>query len=565
MYRKIIIVTLLIILVGCGEQPESNTIAEDNETTVLTGEYDDIDVLTVGGRSISGTLLAFALEPLGGDSLQVNQKLDGLINRMLILQDAYNRGLDSTRDMELYYYERETEKLQDHWMQWILDQKVTLSPDTVEEYYSQMGTMLIYTAITVGDRALSDSLRHLILNGDNMRDLAEEYSINPREAFNRGVLGPVDSREPIAGDYMLLQGLETGELSPIDSSRSGWRFLRIDSTYQEAPPPLDEIRDLITARILGVQKVEYKTILFDSLRTVNNFQIVDGMPELISSHFPRNSRNYEPFTSDQEDMAAYTFTGGERTLYYFVENIRILPPIESTQPDDPAWIKEYSLLLGLNDIMAMEARKLGMDTLPDIVAYVERRFSNQLLDVYYAEVIEPRLIPTDEQLWEIYETEQDLLIVPEERVFKVVCAVGEEQLYLLDRVMASGDDPFSVAEELTIVPSILAPGELVITRPMTASSIPPPWDDVLFSAEMNVAFTCSIEAERVMLFELTEIVPEYVAAFNESQDKLLTIYRSLAEEEVVSGLVDSLSSIYHIEIDRGFVDRFIYTESIDQP
>ncbi len=566
MVRQIAVFTLLIMLIGCGEQSESNTAAEINDTPALAVEYNDCVVLTVGDKSFVGALLAPSLERLHGDSLLVNLKLEGIINRTLILQDAHERGLHSTSEMEICSNEWEREKLQNEWLVLILDQKVQLHPDTVEEYYSRMGTMLIYTAITVGDRALSDSLRQLILNGENMGDLAEEYSIIPREAFNRGVLGPVDSIEPVAGDYMLLLGLETGELSPIDSSGSGWRFLRIDSTYQETPAPFDEIKDMIAARILGMLKMEYKEEFFDSLRTANNFQIVEGMPELISSHFHQNSRDYEPFTSDQENMVAYTFTGGERTLYSLVENIRNLPPMSSSTPDDPAWIMEHSWFLGLNDIMVMEAKKLGMDTLPDIVAYVEQRFSNRLLDVYYAEVIEPRLIPVDERLWEIYEAEKDSLIIPEERVFKVVCAVGEEQLGLLERVIESGGDPFSMTEELTAVPSILAPGESVITRPITASSVPPPWDEMLFNAEMHEAFTCSIEAERVMLFELTEIRPERIATFDESQDQLLAIFRSMKEEEVISGLVDSLGSIYHIEVDRGFVDRFIYADSssIDQ-
>ena len=116
-------------------------------------------------------------------------------------------------------------------------------------------------------------------------------------------------------------------------------------------------------------------------------------------------------------------------------------------------------------------------------------------------------------------------------------------------------------EELTTIPSLLAPGETIITRPISESEIPSPWGGMLFSAEMHVTFTCSVEVERVLLFELTEIKPEHIATFSESQDQLLTIFRALEEEEVISGLVDSLSSVYHIEIDWDFVDRFIYADS----
>ncbi len=567
MLRKITVLTLLIVLHGCGNQPENNTDAVVNDEAGLTGEYADRVVLTVGDRNIVGALLVPVFEQYQGDSLMVNLKLSSLINRMLILQDAHDRGFDVTREMELFYYERQREKLQNDWLVWILDQKVELPPDTVEEYYSQMGTMLIYSAITVSDRALCDSLRQLVINGENMSDLALEYSTIPGEVATGGVLGPVDMMEALPWDYMLFQGLETGELSSLDSSRSGWRFLRIDSTYQDSVLPFEEIKDMIAGRILGRLKMVYKEELFDSLRTVNNLQITEGITELIASHFPENSQNYEPFSTEQENMIAFRFTGGERTLYSLVENIRNLPRMSSNTPDDPEWIREYISLLGLYDILAMEAKKLSMDTLPETVSYMDQRFGNQVLDYYYAEVIEPRLIPSEERLLDIYETVQDSLIIQEERVFKTISAVGEEQLDLLERVIESGGDPFSMIEELTIVQSILAPGESVLTIPMSVSDVPPPWNDILFSSEMHESFACSVSVDMVLLFELMEIRPERMATFDESQDRLLPLFRSMKEEEVISGLVDSLSSVYHTEIDRGFVDSFIYSDSLstDQP
>jgi hypothetical protein len=561
MIRQIAGFALLIVLFGCGEQPQSNNTTEINGAVDLAMEYDDCVVLTVGDKTFTGALLAPGLARLDGDSLMVHLKMESHINRSLIMQDAYERGFASTPEMEFSFEEWERDKLQNTWLIQILDQKVQLPQDTVEQYYSQMGTMLIYSAITVRDSAQCDSLRQLVQGGADMGDLAEEHSIIPFGTTGRGVHGPVDLMGISQVDNTLIKELDTGELSSVDSSGQGWRFLRIDSTFQDTLPPFEDIREAIASRILGSLKLVYKEELFDSMRTLNNLQIVDGIPELIASHFSPNNRDYEPFTSEQEDMAAYTFTDGDRTLYSLVENIRKLPPMSSYAPDDPGWIRDYSWLLGLNDIMVMEARKLRMDTLPDVVSYMDQRFGNHVLDFYYSEVIEPRLIPTEEDLLEIYEAEQDSFIIPEGRVFNTISAVGEEQLDLLERLLESGDDPFSMLEELSPVTGILAPGESIITRSMTASEIPPPWNDMLFSAEMHTTFTCSVDAGRVMVFELIEISPERIATFSESQDQLRTIFRALEEEEVISGLVDSLSSVYHIEVDWEFVDRFIYADS----
>ena len=561
MVRQIAGLTLLIILFGCGEQPEGNSTHEINGAVDLAIEYDESVVLTVGDKTFDANILAPVLNRLNGDSVLVYLKIESLINRSLIMQDAYERGFASTSAMEFSFTEWEMEKLRNVWLTWILDQKVQLPPDTIEQYYSQMGTILIYSEIVVPDSVQCDSLRQLVQGGADMGDLAEEHSIIPYGVSGRGVHLPVDMMEVYHQDYPLIQNLENGELSSIDLSDYGWRFLRVDSTYQDTIPSFEDLRDVISAKITGRLKLLYQEDLFDSLRIVNNLQIAVGISDLISSHFSQDDRDYEPFSAEQENMVAYTFTDGERTLHSLVENIRQLPPMSSYSPDDPGWIREHCLLLGLYDIMAMEAKKLSMDTLPDVVSYLDQRFGNHVLDFYYSEVIEPRLIPTEEKLLEIYETERDSFIVPEGRVFNTVCAAGEEQLDLLDQLLESGDDPFSMIDQFTPVTSILAPGEPIVTRVMTAGEIPPPWDDMLFSSEMYLAFTCSIGAERVMLFELTEIIPEHIATFSESQDQVMTIFLAMEEEEIISVLVDSLGSVYHIDVDWGFVDRFIFADS----
>ncbi|MCK5117069.1 MAG: hypothetical protein KAR44_10745 [Candidatus Aegiribacteria sp.] len=560
MVRKITVIVSLIILIGCGEQPQIDITAESDGAVDFTAEYNDLAVLTIGDKTFDGATLAPVLNRLNGDSLLVHVKIESMINRSLIMQDARERGFDSTPEMELSFELWERDKLLNIWLIQILDQRVQLPPDTIEQYYSQMGTMMMYSEIIVIDSVQCDSLRQLVLSGVEMGDLAEEFSIIPYGASSRGVYGPVDMMEVYYEDYDLFQSLETGELSSVDVSSYGWRFLRIDSTYTDTIPPFVDLRDVIASKIIGRLKLVYKEELFDSLRTVNNLQIIEGVPELISSHFSQERQDYEPFTSEQENMVAYTFTDGERTLQSLVENIRKLPRMTSA-PDDPEWIRETALVLGLNDIMAMEALKLGMDTLPDVVSYMDQRFGNHVLDFYYAEVIEPRLIPNEGELLEIYEAERDSFIVPEGRVFNTIGATGEEQLDLLEQVLESDDDPFSMIEEFTPVTSILAPGESTVTRSITASEIPPPWDEMLFSSEMHVTFTCSVEAERVLVFELTEISPERIATFSESRDQVQAIFLAKDEEEVISGLVDSLSSVYHIEVDWGFVDRFIYADS----
>lgn len=546
MHRALLISILFLAMAGCGEGPS------------VADAPADRTVLEVEGITVSAGRLAPVLESVRGDSASVETAVVNLVNRYLILADARSRGLDGTRSFQLYAYEREREKLQALWLEHVLAQKVVLPPDTVEEHYSRMGTMLVYTAISVRERDSAESIRRMVLEGADMNLLAEEHSINPIERARQGRVGPVDSMEVRAEDLEVLAGLETGGISPLDSLVGAWRFLRLDSVYQDTVPPLPEVRDFIEARIAGRLRMAYKDVLLDSLRQVHHLEIDEGAPDLIASHFVPGSMEYSPFTPEEEEMTAYTYDGGGRTIYQLAENIRNLPPVEGTDPSDPSWVKGYCRLLGVYDIMGMRAREEGMDTLPEVTEYLDNRLSGHLLDIYYAEVIQPRLEPDEEEMMQVYEEYKDSLVVPEIRVFRVISASGDDQLDLLSSTIGEGGDPFRLTDDLTLVESLLAPGESNLTRGMYASEIPRPYSERLFNAELNETVLCSIAVDRVMVFEPVDIQPPRPATFEESHDEIAAMLRVQKEEEVVSGLVDSLASVYHIEIDRDFVEGYIH-------
>lgn len=550
MLRNCTLFALFLLVAGCGGSSTEESTAEDYRV-----------VLEVEDETVTAGELAGMLESFRGDSMMVERRVNNLVNRLLILEDARNRGLDTTREFDLYAWEREREKIQTVWLEWILDRKVALPPDTVENFYSRMGENVLYTVISVDDRALSDSLRQLVMQGEDMNLLAEEYTNNRIEAARQGVVGPLDRMQVAPVDARLMEGMQPGEVSPMDSSRKGWTFLRVDSLFQYTPPPLDEIRDVLGGRIRSRMQMEYKEVLFDSLRTFYDLRMEEGIPRLMASHFPEGSQEYEPFTSEEEEMQAYSYEGGGRTVYQLAENIRNLPSAPETDPSDPHWIERYAGLIGLYDILAVEARKQGMDTLPETTNYLRKRLNDHLLDIYYAEVIEPRLEPGEEEMLEVFQVHRDSLVVPETRVFRVVNAMGEQQLQLLDSIMSRGMEPFGLAEEFTPVPSLLAPGEETLTRQIYSSEIPQPYRDIMFEADLEETVTCSVSAERVLVLKPLEINPERPATFEESRDEIAAMLRMEKEEEVLSALVDSLASVYHIEVDRDFIEGFIRVDA----
>lgn len=540
MFRMLLTVTALLVLSGCGEAPADPDAA-----------------ITIADESISYAELEELLSVFQGDSARIETVVENLINSRMVLIDARNRGLDTLPEIQRYMYEREREQLQGIWLARILEEKVVLPPDTVREFYDQLGTMVVYTVMNVQDSILCDSLRQLALNGTDLGDLVEEYTTIPYDVHIRGSIGPVDRMRMSQGDRELIADLEQGSISMPGLFASGWRFLRVDSMYLEEVEPFEEISEFIGQYILSHLREEYKQVLEDSMRTSLDLTVGEGIPDLVAGHALDDIGEYLPYTDDELSMDAYTFDGGSRTLLSLVENIAALPPMMPRSPTDPEWVEGYCRILGLYDIMAMEGRALGLDTLPEVVYIVERRTNGRILDEYYAQVIDNRLVPTEEELEVAYVENSDMLLIPLKRVFECIGAIGPEQVETLTRIVSLGEEPFSRPGVLTLLTDLTAPEESILTGPITMLDMPSPWDSLLFGANLGETVFCTLSTERILIFRPIEEIPERMATMEEARGQLVELLTTEREEEIVSALVDSLRSVYHYHVDRDFVNGFI--------
>jgi hypothetical protein len=540
----LLIITTAIALTSCGSDP-----AGEPPAAVIAGD------------TISREEMTLMLERYQGDSVSVQTVLNNVINSRLVMADAMSRGLADTPEMERFRYEREREQLQNAWMTWYLDIMVTIDPDTVREFYSQLGTQVIYTIMNVRDSSLCDSLRGLTLAGQDLGSLVVRFSTIPWDRQMVGLVGPVDLMRVSDGDRQLLTGLVQGDVSPIDSFPSGWRFLKVDSMYQDSVQSFEELEPAIASYIRSHEMETYKRFMEDSLREANHLTIGQGIPELVVLHALDNAGNHEPYTPEEESMPAYTFDGGSRSLISLVENIRNLPSAMPRSPMDTEWVEGYCSILGLYDIMALEGRRMGMDTLPEVVSIVERSCSSHLLDNYYALVIAPRLTPAEEELHELYELNEDMFIIPESRTFQAVSAFGAGEMELLESLISSGADPFSRFDDFSMMEGLMAPGDSILTIPLTLDAIPSPWDTLLFTALEGETVLCTLSTDRVGVFRVAEISPERLASFDEAHEQLVQLVTGEKEEEVLQVLVDSLRSAYHYEVDLDFIRGF-FQESV---
>jgi hypothetical protein len=223
---------------------------------------------------------------------------------------------------------------------------------------------------------------------------------------------------------------------------------------------------------------------------------------------------------------------------------------------DPDWVSGYCSILGLYDIMASRALEMRMDTLPDLADQMRRACDEVVLDAWYAEVLEPRLTVTDEEIEAVWEQNRASLTIPERRSFLGVVAVGQAQVERLGSLVSEGRDPLASASELTLLSSLLAPGESLLTRPLSAADLPGDVAADLFALQPGGVALCTLQGGAVAYLRLSEVLPAREATLEESRDQLASMLRQGKETAVLGGLVDSLRSAYPCEVDWEFVSRF---------
>lgn len=527
---------------------------------------DDPAAITVEGRSLSIDDSARDLERLRGDSAAVTAYAEAGLNRLLILEDACRRGLDSDPEIESAMYDKARSHLQYIYLQYKLGM-VPVPEDTILSFYSGMGEMLVYTAIQSDDSLTADSLRTLVARGADARVLAAGNTVILQDRATGGRCGPTDRMRLVGNDRILLSGLSQGDLSPIIHSPSGWRFLLLDSVYRVEVPPLDSVRTRIHDFIWAHLSEDYKHTLEDSLVEAYHLSINPLAPGMISSHALDPLGTFSPYTDSEAGTAAYTWDGGERTVISLACCIRNMPEQLPRQAGDSAWVADFCNLMGLYDIMAARAVELGFDEHSEVSRNIRIDRENVLLDAWYDAVVSPRLVVSEQDLLDTWNANRGMLINPERRVFRLVYASPGEQMELLGTLLESGRDPFSRLDDLTVSAAIMADTGTALTRPLEAAEVPEDAREAAFSLAAGGSLACTLSRGGMLYLELEEVFPENEASFEESRAVLTRLISEARQEEIVSGLVDSLRSAYSWNVRWDFFSRFFDETSSrqDQP
>ena len=533
---RYVLLSTVILLLACGREERPAAV-------------------TAGGRILSYEDAAAALETVENDSVSVSGFAERAVDRLLILEDACARGLDTDPEIASAIHDQARTRLQYIYLQFKLG-LVEVPEDSILSVYGRMGEQLVYTAIQADDSLTADSLRSLVAAGADARALAASSTNLMQDRATRGRCGPIDRTRLVGVDRTLLADLAPGELSGVVGTPSGFRFLRLDSILAVEPPPFEEaegqIRDFIWAHLSEA----YRGTLEDSLVEAYHLRVDPGTAGLVASHALDPVGHFSPYSESDAGRVAFSWDGGERTVLSLACNIRDLPENLPRSADDTTWVADYCNLLGLYEIMAARSVELGLDQHPVVGPDIRDAQEQVLLDAWFESVIGPRVQITEQDLQDAWDANREMLLLPERRVFRLVYGTPGAQAEALSALLASGGDPFDDPGAFTVPASLMEDAASALTRPLEASELPADVGAGAFALSPGQALACSVGTGGLIFLRLEEVVPEREATLEESREALMPLLASARREEVLAGLVDSLRSAYAWNIDWVFFSRF---------
>lgn len=536
---------VMFLVLACGSQP---------------GPGEPGAVITVKERSVLGEDVTGSFERLRGDTVSVDVLRDNIVARELFLAHARELGYQNNREVQRLVHERRREILQSAWITHELE-KVTLEDGTAREFWENLGTGVTYTAFSLKDSLLMDSLAALARSGEDVSRLAREFAM---DAFTRGIEGKVSIPDVLYANLMDLDYLgepATGDVIGPFTVPVGIRIIRIDSVWTYRPEPFEVDSSRIASMLLARHRETRKVFVEDSLKVAGGVFVNMDAVELMASR--GNGPGFDAFSSEEETITAVTWDGGSRDIYSVSRNVNGLPHFLPRETNDPVWIAEYAERLAMFDIEMALGIEAGLDTVANAARQLSVKELEVLLDHYYEEIIQPRIQPDSALLEQVYVRLRETNPIQETRIFNVLFLANSEMKASAERIMQSGGDMLAAADEFEVFQPLLAEGEEYTTVPIARAVVPEGDRETLFGLDIGEEAVVSLNDTTALWFRLIQANPQRLPEFSEIRDRVVSAAGQEIEIEVIGGLVDSLEAVYHPYVDESFFKQFYIPAETD--
>jgi len=182
---------------------------------------------------------------LGGNA-EAREFLKIVIDDKLLVQEAYEIGLDKDPAILQLASDLERERCQKLLLKTEIDDKAKPSRDDVKKIWESLNFVMKVRQIAVATRQEAEEIRVAILGGADIERIARECSRADSRSHGGHLVAAWGQQEP-AWEEVVFK-LEPGEVSPVIETSKGFEVVLVENRVDVERPPLEQV----ASRIEGV-------------------------------------------------------------------------------------------------------------------------------------------------------------------------------------------------------------------------------------------------------------------------------------------------------------------------
>jgi len=377
---------------------------------------------------------------LGGD-VEARKFLERVIDRRLLIQEAYRLGLDQQEDIRKASEDFRDGKTLEYLIRTEIDDKAIPTKGEIREAWER-NTLALYELriLEVPTREEADSVYLQILSGADFESLARSCSIAPSRIYG-GKLpligwGSLDPALEAAAFF-----LEPGDTAPPVKTASGWDIARMEEIHPVERPDFDKakvkVEAILKQRKLEARKSEYSSYLFSKYHA-------HATPIAGSFSALTNALSKEP------ESAVEAWDGGALAVKDFVSK----QDLESLARVPPSRAEEHVQQLlrqTVNDALARrEAKERRISDVPSVALDVKEHLEELMEQVLYADYILKDLSVSDEEAKADFENHRSEWTTPERRRVAHILVKTKEEALAIQKKVGAGESFAELAKKDSI-------------------------------------------------------------------------------------------------------------------
>ena len=393
---------LLCALATCGRAPREDIVA------------------VVGERQITAEdLRKFALKLLPGlRSNEEGQKaredyLQTLIDRQVLLLEAYDQGLDKDPELLKAHRAKEQEHIVAIFFKREIRPQIAVSEEEIHRFFAEraMAQERFLATIVVETEDEGQWIRQELHKGGSFAVLAQTHSLDTGSAERGGEVGFVNRprAERLGIPAAIFDSLQTGTVSPLLPIGEHYQLIRF---LADRRADLAAYRARIARQLMAEKAQDIEAQKVELLAHELGWHMApEGLALLRQGAKSAKGRS---FTAEQNEVPLFRYEGSEIALGKYLEVLHA-HRIDNPQAfRDSAFIASVARRFLLTPAMfGVAAARLGIPEEPDVLQWRETAKEELMLLQLRQREVSASISPSAEEVRQFYEEHREKFYLPE--------------------------------------------------------------------------------------------------------------------------------------------------------